>query len=298
MGDFKSYKKEMKNKNNLVKIEKILKNKKMRKVIMVAPSFLTDFKYPSIVNQLKKLGFNEIVEVTFGAKIVNREYHNLLKKKEGLCISSTCPGIIIGINNNPELELFRKNISKIDSPIVAMGKVCRKLYPKSKIFFLSPCHMKKTEVNNSHYVDYVIDFQQLKKMFEENKILENDNLKKFDKLYNDYTKIYPLSGGLSKTAKIHKILKKNEYIICDGWKKVNEILLDIKKNPKKYKNLKFLDITFCDGGCIGGPCTNQNLSIKEKHKLVSKYMKDSLREKIPEGKKGVFSKVEGMVFSK
>jgi hypothetical protein len=40
-------------------------------VAMLAPSFAVDFEYPSIISQLNQLGFDKIVEVTFGAKIVN-----------------------------------------------------------------------------------------------------------------------------------------------------------------------------------------------------------------------------------
>ncbi len=287
----------MKSKNNISEIEEVLANSKIKKVAMVAPSFLTDFSYPSIVHQLKELGFDEVVEVTFGAKIVNREYHRILKENQGkLCISSTCPGVAESIKNNPELVCFKENIAPIDSPMVAMGKVCRKLYPKYKIFFISPCHMKKTEANNSPQIDYTLDYQQLKVFLEHKNIPQDNSCTTFDKLYNDYTKVYPLSGGLTKTAKIKNILERKEYLICDGWPKFQKLLLKIKNNPEKYKNLKFLDVTFCPGGCIGGPCTNQTLSTRKKYKLVKKYMKNSLREKIPERKKGLFSRISELRF--
>jgi len=286
----------MKSKNNISEIEEVLINSKIKKVAMVAPSFLTDFSYPSIVNQLKELGFDEVVEVTFGAKIVNREYHRFLKEGGKLCISSTCPGVVESVKNNIELVCFKENIALLDSPMVAMGKVCRKLYSDYKIFFISPCHMKKIEANKSPYVDYTIDYQQLKVFFEHKNISQNNSYTTFDKLYNDYTKVYPLSGGLTKTAKIKNILKRKEYKIEDGWSKVQKLLFKIKKNQKKYKHLKFLDVTFCPGGCIGGSCTNQNLSTRKKYKMVKRYMKNSLREKIPEKKKGLFSRIKGMKF--
>lgn len=286
------------NKNNIQKIEEVLANKKVKKVAMVAPSFLTDFEYPKFINQLKSIGFSEVVEVTFGAKIVNREYHRLLRGSNELNISTTCPGIIMSVNNDPTLKNFSQNLAKIDSPMVAMAKVCRKLYPNYKIFFISPCHMKKLEAEKSPYIDYVLDFQQVKVFLEYRSkgITTSDTT--FDQLYNDYTKIYPLSGGLSKTAKIGKILKKREYYICDGWPKVKKLLLKIQGHPKKYKHVRFLDVTFCNGGCIGGPCTNQQLSLKKKHHLIKDYMKLALREKIPKDKMGVFSKASGLKFSK
>lgn len=289
----------MESKNNISKIEEVLANKKIKKVAMVAPSFLTDFTYPSIINQLKKLGFNEVVEVTFGAKIVNREYHKILNEDPNkIHISSTCPGVVESINNDPELTYFKDKIVQIDSPMIAMGKVCRKIYPGYKIFFISPCHMKKVEANNSIYVDYILDYQQLKVFFEHKNIIEDNSCITFDKLYNDYTKIYPLSGGLTKTARLNKLLKKREYIICDGWQKVKSLLIKIKNNPKRYRTLRFLDVTFCEGGCIGGPCTNRDLALRKKHKFVSDYMARSLREKIPENNKGIFSKIKGLYFNK
>jgi iron only hydrogenase large subunit-like protein len=288
----------MVNKNDIKLIEKVLEDKRIKKVAMVAPSFLTDFTYPSIVNQLKSLGFDEVVEVTFGAKLVNKEYHNQLKNRNGVLISSTCPGISSLIKNSSELDCFEESLAKIDSPMTAMGKVCRKLYPKYKIFFISPCHMKKTEANKSKYVDFVIDYAQLKVFFQYKNIKENNKKTTFDKLYNDYTKIYPLSGGLTKTARIKNLLAKNQFIIRDGFEDVRKILLEMKKNPRKYKDIKFLDVTFCKGGCIGGPCTNKELSIRKKHKLVKQYMKDSLKEKIPKGKKGLFSCAKGLIFRK
>jgi hypothetical protein len=64
----------MKGKNNNLKFP--LQGKY---IIMLAPSFVVDFSYPQIIGQLKELGFDKIVELTFGAKMVNREYHKILE---------------------------------------------------------------------------------------------------------------------------------------------------------------------------------------------------------------------------
>jgi iron only hydrogenase large subunit-like protein len=129
--------------------------------------------------------------------------------------------------------------------MVATAKICKKIYPKHKTIFISPCNYKKTESNKSKYIDYVIDYIQLKTLFQNKK----NNLKKvhFDKFYNDYTKIYPLSGGLTKTAHLKGVLNKKDSLQIDGISNV------IKFLKKPDKNIKFLDVTFCKGGCIGGP---------------------------------------------
>jgi iron only hydrogenase large subunit-like protein len=277
----------MKSKNDIIKIESLLKSK-TKCVAMIAPSFLTDFKYPSIINQLKELGFNKVVELTFGAKMINREYHKDLKKTKKILISSTCPGIVNYIkNNHPELV---NNLIKIDSPMIAMSKICRKYFPKYKIFFISPCNMKKIEADEHKEIDYVIDYNQLKDLFNKYKIKENNFPAQFDKFYNDYTKIYPLSGGLYKTSHINGILKKNQVAVIDGINDVDKFF----KKPKK--NVLFLDCLFCEGGCIGGPHTNQNLSISKKTKLIKKYLREAKKEDIIDSRKGIINKAKNINF--
>ncbi|MFA5484793.1 MAG: [Fe-Fe] hydrogenase large subunit C-terminal domain-containing protein [Candidatus Pacearchaeota archaeon] len=277
----------VKNKNDILKIEKIIKNNK-KCLAMVAPSFVTDFKYPSIINQLKKLGFDKVVELTFGAKMINREYHKKLKKTKELLISSTCPGITLYIEKNfPE---YKNNLIRVDSPMIAMAKISKKVYPDHKIFFISPCNFKKIESQTKKEIDYVIDFLQLKELFQKNNINEDNKKAQFDKFYNDYTKIYPLSGGLYHTAHVKRILNRNQVRIIDGISEVNKFL------KKPNKNVLFLDCLFCPGGCIGGPYTDQKFTINHKKKLIHKYLKLAKREDIPESKKGLLKCAKGIEF--
>ena len=177
-------------KNNIPKIEKLLKKEKC--IALLAPSFVTDFTYTSIVWRLKKLGFDKVTELTFGAKMINAEYHKLLKKSKGLVISSPCPGVVSTITN--KFPKLKNKLAKIDSPVEAMAKICKKHFPKHKTIFISPCDFKKIECENSKYIDGIIDYDQLKELFKKYKIKKPLFKKKiqFDKFYNDYTKRFPL----------------------------------------------------------------------------------------------------------
>jgi len=143
----------VKEEKNKEKFEKQEKNKKEltfplkgKYIALLAPSFVVDFSYPKIISQLKCLGFDKIVELTFGAKIVNKEYYSIIKnlmknKKEWLLISSVCPGVVETIKSNfPEYE---KNLLPLDSPMIATSKICKKFYPEHKQVFISPCNFKK-----------------------------------------------------------------------------------------------------------------------------------------------------------
>ncbi len=278
-------------KNNIPEIEKLIKSPTPT-IALVAPSFVTDFSYPSIIWRLKRVGFDKVVELTFGAKMVNKEYHKLLKKSKKLVIASPCPGVTQTIENT--FTQYKKNIAKIDSPLEAMAKICKKHFPNYKTIFISPCNFKKIEAEKSKVIDGVIDYIQLKELFKKYKIrkpLLRKNVQ-FDKFYNDYTKIYPLSGGLGKTAQIKKILKNEEIATIDGWANIKKFLEN--PNPK----VKFLDCLFCGGGCIGGPNTNKKLTIIQKHKRVIKYLKKAKKEDIPEDRKGLISQANGIKFSR
>jgi iron only hydrogenase large subunit-like protein len=284
-------------------LQKALKNKKIRIIAMLAPSFIAEFSYPEVISQLKELGFDKITELTFGAKMINRDYHEQLKqiKESGLLISTVCPGIVSTIKS--KFPKYAENLAKIDSPMIATAKICKKFYPKHKTCFLSPCFFKKVEAENSEYVDYVITYQELHLLLDSqpNKNHNSPHSKKnlahtsasFDKFYNDYTKIYPLSGGLSKTAHLKEVLKPGQEKIIDGILEVEKFL---KKYNKKSK-IRFLDVTFCKGGCIGGPCVTTALSLEQKKKKILDYMEKSKHEDIPEAKKGLIEKAKGIKFS-
>ena len=277
-------------KNNVIRIEKELSSS--RCVALLAPSFVVNFSYPQIIRRLKKLGFDQVVELTCGAKMLNRDYHEILKKSgKSMMIASPCPGIVNTIKNSyPKLA---KQLIQVDSPLSAMGKICRNHYPKHKLIFISPCDFKKLEVESCKYVDGVLDYDQLEQLFKKNKIKNGKFRCKglcFDKFYNDYTKIYPLSGGLAKTAHVKEILKEDEIAVVDG---INNVI-DFLKNPDP--KIKFLDCLFCDGGCIGGPHTNQKLSIRKKTKMILKYLNKSKKQDIPEDRKGLIKKATGISF--
>ncbi|MFH1359225.1 MAG: [Fe-Fe] hydrogenase large subunit C-terminal domain-containing protein [archaeon] len=274
-------------KNNINKIVSELK-KEVKMIGLVAPSFIANFKYPSIIFRLRKLGFDKVTELTFGAKLVNREYHKKLKNSKKLLIATPCPGIVdVIVKKYPQ---YKDNLIKVDSPMVATAKICKKYYPKHKTCFISPCNYKKIEAEVTPEVDYVIDYSQLKQLFKKYKIkkIKGDIL--FNKFYNDYTKIYPISGGLGKTAHLKGVVKKDEVLTIDGIKNVMKFL----ENPDP--KIKFLDVLFCKGGCIGGPYTSK-LPILLKKRKILKYLKKSKTQDIPENKKGILKKASGIKFA-
>ncbi len=264
--------------------------------LMTAPSFVIDFDYASFVPLMKGLGFSKVFEITLGAKIVTEKYQQFIRKNKNSqkFISATCPLCTTLIKSKyPEKKYF---LMPFDSPMTAMAKIIKKNYPRSKIVFLSPCSAKKIEAKESKLINLVINFDELKELVDDEKVFTKKAFPKnishkFDKLYNDYTKVYPLSGGLGKTIMRKGILSEEEIAKADGLQEITKIFSD----PKNEKI--FFDILFCKGGCVGGHNIKSKAPLFVKKALVKNYIKKAKREKIG-SRKGLNKYVEGISFEK
>ena len=279
-------------------------NKKNGKklVLMSAPAFIVDFDYKTFVPLMKGLGFDKVTELTFGAKITNEQYHAFIKKnksKQEKFISSVCPASVELIKNQfPEMKKF---LLPFDSPMSAMSKIVRKNFPNHKIVFLAPCPAKKLEASKvldkkgKRLIDHVVTFSEMKQIIAKEKPLPKSGTSKsssheFDSFFNDYTKIYPLAGGLCGTMRTNGVLTKSEMISCDGYQ---EIQRAFRKKTKKV----FFDLLFCEGGCIGGPGVASKLPIFLRKQRVINYTKVASKESM-NGKQGLTKYTKGIDFSK
>jgi len=279
--------------------EKIDLIKNNKTVALLAPSFPIDFKYPNIIGMLEKLGFNEVTELTFGARMVNWAYANYIKEhlNQKIFISSPCPTVVAMIQNQyPE---FIKYLMPIVSPMVAMAKIYKQKNPNSKVIFISPCWAKENVEAPKwpQFIDAVITLKELKEIFEKENIKEEDFNKnyKFDSLIREYTKIYPVSGGLASTSHIKNLFNEGEILITDGVKNITKALDEFKSGVSKYR---FFDFLNCDGGCIGGPAiNNQFYPIEKRKEIVFEYTKNSSEDKMGEKRIGTVEKAEDINFS-
>jgi two-component system NtrC family sensor kinase len=135
----------------------------------VAPSFPAEFidiPYTQIVGMIRALGFDLVVEVSFGADLVARKYRELAETSNGhRYISTTCPAIIGYVERYyPEMV---DSLAPIVSPMVATARVLRKIHGDDlKIVFIGPCIAKKVEAQCPEVagdVDAVLMFPELRR---------------------------------------------------------------------------------------------------------------------------------------
>lgn len=250
-----------------VVIASLLRKKPM--VAMLAPSFVIDFEFPAIVGKLKRLGFEYVVEVSWGAHETNRQLLELLKNRpQERFITNPCASITRLINT--KLPQLKKYLTSIDTPMSATAKMIRQTYPDYTPVFIGPCFVKKLEAAQDHpdLGIVVLTYKELQRIFELLEIQDNelDKQGSFDVAFAA-TRLYPISGGLTESAYLKNYLDSGSYKVVSGFKNVEPALREFESN----QSIKLLDILFCDGGCIAGQGISANLNLAERRQKVINY---------------------------
>lgn len=257
--------------------EKINLIRNNKSIALLAPTFPLDFNFPAVIGMLRFLGFDKVCELTYGARMVNWAYAQYVKEHQDqeLFISSPCPTVVAFLRAQyPEMV---KYLVPVVSPMVATARIYKKHHPDHKVVFISPCFAKETieAPKFKDEIDAVITLKELKEIFNLLGIKEADFDREyyFDFLVREYTKIYPVSGGLASTSHLSRLFGEGEILVADGTENIKKIFEEIKAGQKKYK---FLDLLNCPGGCIGGPAiNNKDLPLEKKREVIKNYIKAS-----------------------
>ncbi len=247
---------------------------------LLAPSFPAAFpQYSSgqIVAALKRCGFRYVVEVGYGADLINREYYRAIST--GLdasgqplpmpLIASSCPVIVELIEKYiPELL---PNLAKIVSPMIATGRVVHQLYGQHvRTVFIGPCTAKKIEMIQPQVrdaVSEVLTFNELLTLFHQFDIDPSRcEEQAFDPPHAYLGGLYPVSGGLLRSAGLPFDLLNNDVIVTEGKARVLKLLESIRNGEIKAK---MVDVLFCEG-CINGPFIDSEINdFTRKQKVVA-----------------------------
>lgn len=253
---------------------KLLLDKKEHLVAMVAPSFPLMYGYPEIITKLKTLGFEYVVEVSAGAQKTNEAVAKLLKENPtSRFITSPCASFVRYVRTkHPE---FLKYLAfQADSPMVATAKIVREKYPNYRPIFIGPCVVKKLEAKEDYpELDMIVlTYKELESILKEKNLstISPNPEDTFD-ISEGHTRIYPFDGGLTESSGIRSILKDDEIRIVSGYKNCEAILKEFEENKK----IRFVDILFCEGGCINGPGVSSSLSINDRKKKIIEYANSS-----------------------
>jgi nitrogen-specific signal transduction histidine kinase/Fe-S-cluster-containing hydrogenase component 2 len=235
------------------------------------PAALLKCRAGQLVAALKKLGFSEVMEDSFGAELVAREYARLITADKGKPIlSSNCPAVVTYIEKfHPQLV---GNLAPIVSPMIAMGRLIKSKYnPKAKVVFIGPCVAKKAEGRDERVagaVDGILTFAELKEMFAAKGINPDaEGEEPFSGPKPDLGRLFPLSKGLFRIARLPEDIVKNDTINAHGKEYVKQIIREFAEGDI---TARLINLHFCHG-CIDGPIIDNELSGFRRKELVANY---------------------------
>ena len=235
------------------------------------PAAFPEIRPKQMVTALKKLGFSEVMETSFGAELVCREYARLVREDKGkLILTSTCPAVVSFIEKfYPQLI---DNLAQIVSPTVATGRLIKWQYnPEAKVVFIGPCVAKKAESEDekvSGVIDAVLTFPELSEMLAAKGIDPvSEEEGQFSAPVPCLGRLYPVPGGLLKIAGVSTDILSSDIGIAEG---IDRAVSCLQEFVEGRTRTSFMDIFFCQG-CIGGPAIDNDLSLFERRRLIVDY---------------------------
>ena len=234
-------------------------------IALPAPTLYGQFNHLDdidiVLTGLKRLGFDEVFEVSRAAELVSEATRRLMRegKLRLPVISSACPAVVRLIRVRfPDLC---GHVLPVASPMelaarTAKDEAARRTgLPREQIgaFFLTPCPAKvtdaRTPINFEHSeVDGVIAISEIFP-----KLLDKmDHLDRTEPLQGSGVigVSWASSGGESAA------LLNDKYLAADGVENVIRVLEELE--DEHIRELEFIELNACSGGCVGGVLTVEN----------------------------------------
>ncbi len=214
-----------------------------------------------VLTGLKKLGFDDVFEVSRAAELVSEATRKMIKdnKLNKPIISSACPAVVRLIKIRfPELC---DNVMPLLAPIEVAARIAKREaveksgLPKEKIgvFFITPCPAKVTEIHSPNYTEHS----------------ECDGAIAVSKIYPELTQAMDhlteveaigqsgLMGiGWATSGGEAAAMLGDKYLAADGIENVTRVLEELE--DEHIRGVDFIELNACSGGCVGGVLNVEN----------------------------------------
>lgn len=239
---------------------------------MVAPSFPVDFTESQLVYSLKTLGFDKVVDLSLSIATVNKMYESYLEKNpKELVIAANCPATVSLVKT--QFKELEKYVAPVMSPMVCMSKICQREFPGFLNVFIGPCLAKKEEAKKyPESIALALTYKEISEVFKVKSIdykSHQDSSEVFEDFHDDLLEIFPASGGVKATIYEGGLTHK-QVTVCDGPKQLINLFSQLKEG-KIDKEIRFLDVLFCKGGCIGGPGIKNKTTLNAYRRRLLEY---------------------------
>jgi iron only hydrogenase large subunit-like protein len=253
------------------------------KIALPAPSFFGQFKdhdnIEDILQGFLRIGFDEVFEVALAAEIMGFIVHEHLKKGQNKkpLFSSACPAVLrlMQIKFPDLLEQAATVLTPMEvAARLAKEQAVKRIgvpYEEIGAFFISPCPAKVTEMKQPmttkrSAVNGVIGanliYKDIVKYLSKEAKRENRT---------DLQKATKLGMAWGYVTGESKNIDFGTTLAVSGIHNVFSLLEEIEHG--ELKDVDFIELQSCTGGCVGGPLNIQNLFVGRVRlrELIKKY---------------------------
>lgn len=260
--------------SKIIDVHKCISSPDKKITAIVAPAIYGQFDASpaQILAAIKKIGFDDVIEVALGAEDTSRnesaELEERMAEGQPFMTTSCCPAYTGWVEKHaPMLKPF---VSETRSPMVYAARRVKAADPDMEVVFIGPCLAKRHEGDSVPEVDYVMSFEELGAFM----IAYGIEVKKdgegaeLNPEVTKYGRGYAMAGGV-RNAIVAAVGDKYTTINIEGLDKKNAAML---KAMAKKPVAQFVEVMACEGGCVNGPCSLAPLT------LAKRQMKKALTE--------------------
>lgn len=276
--------------NDLARVRQFLQGGK-NVYCSIAPSAAAEFpvSMDALVLALHRLGFYAVSETAIGASLVNASIEEYAKDHDGFCpwISTACPTVVQAVKKYyPSLI---DQLSTVPSPLQCHSAYLRNLYGQEiGIVFIGPCIAKKVEADQSPgYPDFALTFEELRTWLDFEQIsleaLEREIAQDASMIIPlvpsraGKSTLYPIEGGMIASLSWGNDPFQTNAVAISGTNQVIGTLAGLEEET----NTNFLELLYCEGGCINGPGCQKGRSSALKKGASSRYTRSRITNNEP-----------------
>lgn len=260
---------------------------------MVAPAFIGQFgakvQAGQVVSALRRIGFHEVYEASYGADIVTieetAEFLKSVPEARAFMTTSCCPAYVSMVEKHlPDLA---GAVSSTVSPMIATAKVIKESDPGAITVFIGPCIAKKAEaVRYAGVVDFTVTFEEVACMMvgagiNITAIEDTEYQTTASSTGNDFARAGGVVQAVIKHAEAIDAGVEIKAHRAEGLSNCKTALLQMKAGKL---DANFFEGMSCAGGCVGGPgiLTNPRVTGKlvENYALKAEYKTASDNDKV------------------
>ncbi len=266
--------------NDVHTAKKIMENNPGKVAVSLAPAFAAaaeENQRMNVPSALRRLGASFVAETSVGAyKVSMKSFEMASKRPEQPFIATACPTLVNYVEKyHPAAADF---LVPVMSPMLAhAAHLKKKLGRDWKVIFVGPCISKKFEadrMDDSGAVDCVLTFTEFLQWLDEEDIrLDNLEPSGFDETPVQSARMFPVSGGLMRTAGEEDSHVSLNRVAVSGFREIEDMLSSLEKDPRPI----FVEPLFCEGGCINGPGMPDGGDLLSRKEKVIRYAMEPVR---------------------